>query len=74
MGLVRGGRRQTSPPICATRPLRLRPEGAAAEDPAFWEIVDAGRAPEDAEMADVLEAIGDPNVHDRNTVRASRRS
>jgi hypothetical protein len=29
---------------------------------AFWEIVDASRAPEDAEMADVLDKIGKPDA------------
>jgi hypothetical protein len=29
---------------------------------AFWEIVDASRAPEDAEMADAIERLGSPNV------------
>src|SRR5262245_59225976 len=30
--------------------------------PAFWEIVDASRAPEDAELADVLDCLGNPDV------------
>jgi hypothetical protein len=30
--------------------------------PAFWEIVDASRAPEDAEMADAIDALGSPNA------------
>jgi hypothetical protein len=29
--------------------------------PAFWEIVDASRAPEDAEMQDAIDHLGDPN-------------
>jgi hypothetical protein len=29
---------------------------------AFWEIVDASRAPEDAEMADALDKLGKPNA------------
>jgi hypothetical protein len=29
---------------------------------AFWSIVDASRAPEDAELADVLDQLGNPNV------------
>jgi hypothetical protein len=29
---------------------------------AFWEIVDSSRAPEDAEMADAIDALGKPNV------------
>jgi hypothetical protein len=28
---------------------------------AFWEIVDASRAPEDAEMQDAIDFLGDPN-------------
>jgi hypothetical protein len=30
--------------------------------PAFWEIVDASRAPEDAELADVLDQLGNPEA------------
>ena len=29
---------------------------------AFWEIVDANRAPEDAELADALDAMGWPDA------------
>ncbi len=30
--------------------------------PAFWSIVDASRAPEDAELADVLDRLGNPDA------------
>jgi hypothetical protein len=30
--------------------------------PAFWDIVDANRAPEDAELADALDKLGNPSV------------
>ncbi len=30
--------------------------------PAFWEIVDAGRAPEDADLAGVIERLGEPQA------------
>jgi hypothetical protein len=30
--------------------------------PAFWDIVDASRAPEDAELADVLDKMGNPDA------------
>jgi hypothetical protein len=30
--------------------------------PAFWDIVNAGQPPEDAELADVLNALGDPDA------------
>ena len=33
-----------------------------AKTQAFWEIVDASRAPEDAEMADAIDALGSPNA------------
>jgi Family of unknown function (DUF5906) len=29
---------------------------------AFWEIVDASRAPEDAELADVIDRLGEPDI------------
>ena len=30
--------------------------------PAFWDIINANSAPEDAELADVLDALGNPNA------------
>jgi hypothetical protein len=30
--------------------------------PAFWDIVDANRAPEDAELADILDKMGNPDA------------
>jgi hypothetical protein len=33
-----------------------------AKTQAFWEIVDASRAPEDAEMADAIDDLGSPNA------------
>ena len=34
------------------------PKAPPPKTPAFWEIVDANRAPEDAELADVLDKMG----------------
>jgi len=45
--------------------LDLRDFDAKAPPPktrAFWEIVDASRAPEDAEMADAIDALGKPGA------------
>ena len=36
------------------------PKAPPPKTPAFWDIVDANRAPEDAELADVLDIIGSP--------------
>jgi Family of unknown function (DUF5906) len=36
------------------------PKAPPPKTPAFWDIVDANRAPEDSELADVIEALGNP--------------
>ena len=36
------------------------PKAPPPKTPAFWRVVDAGRAPEDAEMADALDKLGKP--------------
>jgi hypothetical protein len=36
------------------------PKAPPPKTPAFWDIVDANRAPEDAELADVLDELGTP--------------
>jgi hypothetical protein len=36
----------------------FNPKAPPPKTPAFWAIVDANRAPEDAELADVLDALG----------------
>lgn len=38
------------------------PKAPPPKTPAFWEIVDAGRAPESAELADVLESLNSPDA------------
>lgn len=38
------------------------PKAPPAKTAAFWEIVDASRAPEDAELADTLDALGNPDA------------
>jgi hypothetical protein len=37
------------------------PKAPPPKTQAFWEIVDASRAPEDAEMQDAIDFLGDPN-------------
>lgn len=36
------------------------PKAPPAKTAAFWRVVDAGRAPEDAELADALDSLGNP--------------
>ena len=38
------------------------PKAPPPKTPAFWSIVDSNRAPEDAELADVLDRMGNPEV------------
>jgi hypothetical protein len=38
------------------------PKAAPPQTPAFWEIVSVNYAPEDAELADVIDALGNPEV------------
>jgi hypothetical protein len=38
------------------------PKAPPPKTAAFWDIVDASRAPEDAELADVLDALGKPDA------------
>lgn len=38
------------------------PKAPPPKTDAFWSIVDASRAPEDAELADVLDRLGNPDV------------
>ena len=40
----------------------FNPKAPPPKTAAFWAVVDAGRAPEDAELADVLEQLGDPEA------------
>jgi Family of unknown function (DUF5906) len=38
------------------------PKAPPPKTPAFWDIVNANSAPEDTELADLLEGLGDPNA------------
>ena len=41
---------------------KFNPKAPPPKTGAFWAVVDAGRAPEDAELADVLDQLGDPDA------------
>jgi hypothetical protein len=38
------------------------PKAPPVKTPAFWDIVDASRAPEDSELADILDTLGNPDA------------
>jgi hypothetical protein len=65
------GRRQASSTVGspASRPISPNSIFPAStqkapppKTPAFWDIVDANRAPEDAELADILDAMDEPDA------------
>ncbi len=39
---------------------RFDPKAPPLKTPAFWDIVDANRAPEDSELTDALEGLDNP--------------
>jgi hypothetical protein len=44
------------------------PKAPPPKTAAFWEIVDASRAPEDAELADILDRMGTPHATTLNAI------
>jgi hypothetical protein len=48
--------------LCELDLVDFDPKAPPAKTPAFWDIVAANNSPEDAELADVLEALDDPDA------------
>jgi hypothetical protein len=46
------------------------PKAPPSKTQAFWDIVDAHRAPEDAELADVLDRMGNPDATTLNRIES----
>jgi hypothetical protein len=49
----------------------FNPKAPPPKTAAFWDIVDASRAPEDAELADVLDRLGNPDATTIATIIAN---
>ena len=61
--MVDNGGREIVAHYLATLDLSgFNPKAPPPKTEAFWEIVDASRAPEDAEMADALDELGWPDA------------
>jgi hypothetical protein len=56
----RGGDRHVAAYLAELDISKFDPKAPPPKTPAFWDIVDANRAPEDAELADVLDKMGNP--------------
>jgi Family of unknown function (DUF5906) len=55
-----GGHEQVAAYLDALDISSFDPKAPPPKTPAFWEIVDASRAPEDAELADAIDALDSP--------------
>ena len=51
-----------SPPISASSISAFDPKTPPPQTPACWDIVNTSQAPEDAELADVIDALDNPDV------------
>jgi hypothetical protein len=57
-----GGIRHVAAYLAALDISTFDPKAPPPKTQAFWDIVEAGRAPEDAELADVLDEMGNPDA------------
>jgi Family of unknown function (DUF5906) len=58
----RGGDRHVAAYLAALDLAGFNPKAPPPKTAAFWDIVDANRSPEDAELADVLDDLGNPSA------------
>ena len=61
-GMRRGGMRHVAAYLARLDLSDFNPKAPPPKTAAFWDIVDANRAPEDAELADVLDRLGNPDA------------
>ena len=57
-----GGDRHVAAYLASLDLASFDPKAPPTKTPAFWEIVEASRAPEDADLRDAIDAIGAPNA------------
>jgi hypothetical protein len=57
-----GGIRHIAAYLAGLDISQFNPKAPPPKTAAFWDIVDASRAPEDAELADVLDRLGNPDA------------
>ena len=58
----RGGDRHVAAYLAELDLSKFDPKAPPPKTPAFWDIVDANRAPEEAELADVFDGLGNPDA------------
>jgi hypothetical protein len=65
-----GGDRHVAAYLSERDISRFDPKAPPPKTPAFWDIVDANRAPEDSELADLLDELGSPATVTLTEIRA----
>ena len=65
-----GGDRHVAACLAARDISQFNPKAPPPKTPAFWDIVDANRAPEDSELADLLDELGNPATVTLTEIRA----
>jgi hypothetical protein len=63
-----GGDRHVAAYLASLDLSTFNPKAPPPKTPAFWEIVDASRAPEDAETADAIDAASSPDAITLNQI------
>lgn len=58
----RGGDRHVAAFLAELDLTKFDPKAPPPKTPAFWDIVDANRAPEEAELADILDSLKNPDA------------
>jgi hypothetical protein len=64
-----GGDRDVAAYLAELDLSSFNPKAPPPKTAAFWDIVDANRAPEDAELADLLDTLGNPDAVTIATIR-----
>jgi hypothetical protein len=59
---AKGGDRHLAAYLAQLDISAFDPKAPPPKTAAFWDIVDANRAPEDAELADALDRLGNPDA------------
>jgi hypothetical protein len=64
-----GGDRHVAAYLAELSLADFNPKAPPPKTAAFWSIVDANRAPEEGELADVIDALGNPDVTTLSRIR-----
>lgn len=64
-----GGDRDVAAYLAKLDLSKFDPKAPPPKTPAFWQIVDANRAPEESELSDVIDSLGSPRALTLDSIR-----